>query len=324
MAGLIAKKRAHKAHKKVGGSLTYDVICIGRPVQDTILSGQIFTPICSHGACYEHIPLGSKLEVEDATTAFGGNALNASITFARQKLSSALLAQIGTDSTAKDLLDLLDEEGVDSDIMYQEGGLKIGLSTIISSTTGERSILAYPGSAVAHHELLAKLEQTEARWLYVSSLNSQELLEGAIRFATLNQIKVAFNPGGLEIENIDEVKNLLAEVEVLILNKQEAAKFFGTLDSAALARAGAEYAKICIVTDGPKGAHAFDGEVDYFEPISEEVKVIDRTGAGDAFASGVVAGLAWGMGLKDSLELGSKNSTSVVQSVGAQAGILRR
>lgn len=324
MGGLIASKRAKRAHHKSGSNLTYDVVCIGRPSLDVILKGQVFTPICSHGSCYEHIPLGSKLEVSEALTSFGGNALNAAVTFARQKLSVALLAQVGGDSGSKDLLSLLSEEGIDDSILHQSDEVKLSISTIISATNGERSILAYPGSEIMHQELLSMLEKVETRWLYISSLNSVELLEGVIKFASLNQIKVAFNPGGKELEQADIIKRLLPETEILILNKQEATKLFGTLDSPGLARAGAEYAKACVVTDGPKGAYAFDGSVDYSQPISEDVKVVDRNGAGDAFASGLVAGLAWGMDLNESIELGSKNSTSVVQQLGAQAGILRR
>lgn len=324
MGGLIAKKRAKKAHHRSSAGLTYDVVCIGRPSLDVVLKGDVFKPICSHGGCYEHIPLGSKLEVSEAVTAFGGNALNAAVTFARQKLYVALLAQIGLDSGSKDLLSLMDEEGIDDGVIYSSEDIKMGISTIISAPSGERSVLAFPGSKINHQELLARLEGLETRWIYISSLNSIELLEGVMKFASLNQVKVAFNPGGIELNNIDSVKKILSDVEVLILNKQEASKFFGTLDSTGLARSGSEYSSICVVTDGPNGAYAFDGSVDYHQPISASVKVIDRNGAGDAFASGLVAGLAWGMDLKASLQLGSENSTSVVQQVGAQAGILHR
>jgi ribokinase len=49
---------------------------------------------------------------------------------------------------------------------------------------------------------------------------------------------------------------------------------------------------------------------------------VDRTGAGDAFASTFVAALAKGLSLEDALRWGPINSMSVVQKVGAQAGLV--
>ena len=53
------------------------------------------------------------------------------------------------------------------------------------------------------------------------------------------------------------------------------------------------------------------------------MQVIDTNGAGDAFSSGLVSVLAHGGSLKNALQFGSENSTSVVQQIGSQAGILR-
>jgi ribokinase len=54
----------------------------------------------------------------------------------------------------------------------------------------------------------------------------------------------------------------------------------------------------------------------------EDVPVVDRTGAGDAFGSGFVARHAMGKGLEDAVVFASANATSVVTQVGATAGIL--
>ncbi len=56
----------------------------------------------------------------------------------------------------------------------------------------------------------------------------------------------------------------------------------------------------------------------------EDVKVIDRTGAGDAFGSGFLAMWAQGKSLKDSIIYASANSTSVVTKIGAKTAILKR
>ena len=77
------------------------------------------------------------------------------------------------------------------------------------------------------------------------------------------------------------------------------------------------------MTDGPKGAYAYDGK-SIFEVSSypDPKKPVDRTGAGDAFAATLVAELAKGETLRDALLRAPINSMSVVQYVGAQAGLL--
>lgn len=314
---------AHKAKKAfIVGS--YDVVCVGRPAQDTILSGKIFTPVCRHGECFENIPLGSKLNVQDLNVNYGGNALNAAVTFARQDLDVALVSQLGLDSSSQNIAKILEEEGISHELTIKDKNIKIPQSTIIVAPSGERAILAYPGSIVRHQELLSCLDGVDARWIYISSTGSLELLRGVINYAQLNQIKVAFNPGGVELFSTDELKLILPQVDTLIMNKQEASNLFGDLSPQLLCRAAAEYVQTAIITDGPNGAYAYDRTQDYFQPISKDVTVVDRTGAGDAFSSGVVASLAWGSSLEDALLFGSQNSTSVVQQFGAHPGILYR
>lgn len=318
-------RRANKSHKRTRALLAYDVVCIGRPAQDTFLKGDVFKPVCSHGSCYEHIPLGEKIEVEDLEVAYGGNALNASITFARQKLKVGLLAQLGLDSVSSNIAKMAELESVDLSLADFSEDFKPAQSTIIVAPSGERSVMAFKGTAVQPQVLLHALNEVEeVRWLYVSSLNSLELLEGVFEYARLNGVQVAFNPGGLEVTNHQKVKEIIKDVDLLVMNKQEAQLFFGSGDSKSLAKKGASLARTCIVTDGPKGSWASDGSEEYFQPISSDQPVVDRNGAGDAFASGVVAGLAWGMDLRGSLLLGAQNSTSVVGKIGAQTGILRR
>ena len=79
---------------------------------------------------------------------------------------------------------------------------------------------------------------------------------------------------------------------------------------------------VAIVSDGPDGVVASDGQVIIKAGMYRDVKVIDRTGAGDAFGSGFLSQWALGKSLKESIIFASANSTSVVTKIGAKAGIL--
>ena len=77
---------------------------------------------------------------------------------------------------------------------------------------------------------------------------------------------------------------------------------------------------VCI-TDGSNGTYASDGTQLYQCPILQS-NAVDTTGAGDAFGTGVTWALIRGLDLPIALQAGTINATSVVESIGAQAGLL--
>jgi len=82
---------------------------------------------------------------------------------------------------------------------------------------------------------------------------------------------------------------------------------------------------VIVITDGPDGAYASDGQQMFSMPnYPDPADPFDRTGAGDAFASTITAALALGESLEAALLWAPINSMSVVQKLGAQAGLLNR
>jgi sugar/nucleoside kinase (ribokinase family) len=81
---------------------------------------------------------------------------------------------------------------------------------------------------------------------------------------------------------------------------------------------------VVLVSDGPNGVLATDTKTIVRAGMYEDVKVVDRLGAGDAFGSGFLSKWASGKSLKESIIFASANSTSVVTKVGAKAGILHQ
>ncbi len=79
--------------------------------------------------------------------------------------------------------------------------------------------------------------------------------------------------------------------------------------------------KVIVITDAEKGVQSYDGERFSFVP-SKKVPVVEKTGAGDAFTSGFIGAIAQGHDLKTAMEWGVDNSAHVIQSFGAQNGLL--
>ncbi|MDP7477550.1 MAG: PfkB family carbohydrate kinase, partial [Candidatus Peribacteraceae bacterium] len=76
------------------------------------------------------------------------------------------------------------------------------------------------------------------------------------------------------------------------------------------------------ITDGSRGVAACDGNKIYNCPVVLGVEILDTTGAGDAFGTGVTWGLLSGLSLPEALKTGTINAASVVGAIGTQTALL--
>ena len=298
------------------------MLCVGSATQDVFLGGKVFTPECEAGVCYEHLKLGDKLSVDELTYATGGNAMNAAVTFARHDLETHFIGLLGDDPAAQAVLAELDKESVHTEGVVSSSKYTTSYSVILLAPGGERTILNYHGEPLSSQPDLVVEEKIKGDWLYVSSVGSMPLLRQIMERAKKNNLKIAFNPGSFELDNIQESADLLQYVDLFAVNKEEASLFVDADSSLELATKLSKSCQYVLVSDGPKGAVATDGTNIVEAGMYDDVPVLDRTGAGDAFASGFTAIIANGGSLEEALTYASANSTSVVSKIGAKAGIL--
>lgn len=301
------------------------MVCVGKATRDVFLrSATLFEPHWEHGRQYEEFPWGRKLDVEEVVFTTGGNVANAATTFARQGLESTFVWTLGTDMASRDILEGLDGEGIDIRHVRRDPALTASYSTILLSSSGERTILNYRGLRPAGHGSdIDLVPVTKANWVYLSSFGDMALLERVITTAVEAGAKVMLNPAGSELQEQAALLDLLGRVDVLAVNREEAQQLFGDGSLEELARRAAAHCRAVIVSDGPSGALTTDGVTIIESGLYEDAPVVDRTGCGDAFGSGFLSQWAQGRSLRESVVFASANSTSVVQQVGAKAGILR-
>ncbi|MDB5179507.1 MAG: PfkB family kinase, nonfunctional [Candidatus Saccharibacteria bacterium] len=305
------------------------IICaLGAASQDVFLSGKgISSQLdASSNEYVEEFKLGAKLNVEHVLFATGGGATNAAVTFSRQGLEASFIGRVGKDIAGHGVLSELDKEHVDTSKTIYDEVLGTQYSTILVTESGERTILVYRGAAQAHTaKEYEEIDFKSYGWLYVSSFGgAYEALDIIFDHAKKSGIKIAFNPGQAELDQPELLKGLLEDVEVLLLNKDEAALVVEGSSSEELAHHLLHYVPVAVVSDGPNGVVATDGKTIIEAGMYEDVPVIDRTGAGDAFGSGFVSQYAQGKSIKEAVVFGSANSTSVVTKFGAKEGILHQ
>jgi ribokinase len=302
------------------------ICALGAASQDVFLSGKgIAAQLDPKTNEYvEEFKLGAKLNVEHITLTTGGGASNAAVTFARQNLESHFIGRIGRDVAGEVILKNLDEEHIDTSQVIYDEGKNSQYSTILLADTGERTILIYRGAAQDHTVAdYSAIDFARYNWLYVSSFGgAMDALDEIFTKAKQANVKIAFNPGDAELKQPDKLKSLLADVELLIVNKDEAQIIVEGTTSEELARHALHFVPIVIVSDGPNGVVATDGKVIVTAGTYDDIPVVDRTGAGDAFGSGFLSQLVVGKSIKEAIVFASANSTSVVSQIGAKVGIL--
>lgn len=271
---------------------------------------------------------GGKLPYEDVTIVNAvGNSANASVAAHRLGLRSALSANLGHDRNGKDCLDQLRKEGVDTDFIKVHEGKKTNYHYVLRYGA-ERTIL------IKHEEYPYVLPdfRIPPKFLYFSSIGENGVAhhhEIAKYVAEHPETKLAFQPGTFQIRlGVEELKDLYAVTEIFFCNKEEAQEILNTNEQSipALLRGIKKLGpKIPVITDGPNGAFALDGDTAWFMPMYPDPKEpISRTGAGDAFSSTFTSAIILGLDVKTALAWGPINSMSVVQYIGAQVGLLTR
>jgi ribokinase len=271
---------------------------------------------------------GEKLPYENVTVVNAvGNSPNAAVSAHRLGLRSALVANLGHDRNGADCLTQLRKEGVDTDFVKVHEGKNTNYHYVLQYGP-ERTIL------IKHEEYPYVLPNfaTPPRFLYFSSIGKSAL---QLHFDITDYLiahpetKLAFQPGTFQIRlGKEKLKKLYEHTEIFFCNKEEAQEILGSTssDMKELLYGMRDLGPtIPVITDGPNGAFALEGEKAWFMPMYPDPKEpISRTGAGDAFASTFTSAIILGHDVHTALSWAPINSMSVVQQVGAQAGLLTR
>lgn len=273
---------------------------------------------------------GDKLPYRDAVVVPAvGNSPNAAVAAHRLGLHSALMTDLGEDDEGELAVGQLKREGIDLRFVRRHTG-KTSNHHYVLRLGAERTILIK--HEMYSYDFPEELPETP-RWIYLSSVGehgSVPYQHAIARYAQAHQeVRLAFQPGSFQIKlGYETLKPVYEASELFFCNREEAMRILNTSDreiTNLLKGIHALGPHIVVITDGPKGAYAFDGnKVWFMPPYPDPAPPVDRTGAGDSFASTFTCALALGKTIPEALRWAPINSASVVQHIGAQKGLLRR
>jgi pseudouridine kinase len=272
------------------------------------------------------VEYGSKVMVDEFNHSVGGNAAHSAIGASRLKLKTAIYTNIGSDFSDNQIIKKLKQENVSTKYVAVNEGMESNLSTILTFK-GERTIFSYHQN---WHYNLPDLEPS--KWVYFTSLAKTfvdtNLIADICSYLERTGANLLYNPGTFQIKyGIKKFPKLLLLTTVFIVNLEESKRILGyenekNIPIKKLLKDLIDLGpKMVIITDASKGSFGYDGKTFYSLGVFP-VEVKEMTGAGDAYATGLLGGLFYGLSLKDAMRWGAANSSSVIGQIGPQGGLL--
>ncbi len=308
------------------------------------------------------IPFGEKIDLENIAYFLGGGAANTTINFSQLDHEATLIASCGNDQTGTFILEELKKKYINTEHLMINATAPSGTSYILYNECHDRIIFVHRGANRCIDQKLFRLQIIENYdGIYLTSMRqSEQLLTAIVNRAHAKKIPVAINPGSTQLSTgSQELCASLHAISILILNRSEAATllkamrthgnnfiindadtktcstetilFSKPLDPEDPATTITDFFKtmlplgpeIIIVTDGPCGVYVATKR-DLWHHQALPVSVLDTVGAGDAFGSTFVAIYWHSKNILHALKGGMYQSSSVIQKMGAHAGLLKK
>lgn len=326
----------------------FDVITIGSATLDIFVESDganiVSVNSLKKKTEFMSFPYGAKVEIDGFSRNIGGGGINTASNFANLGLKTSTVIKLGDDEIAPVIKKKMEHDKVDTSNIIQSQKDLTGLSIILVSFQGDRTVLAHRGAnaTIGEDEIEFNIFKN-TNWIYVAPLagETNKLLDKIADFAHENNIKLAINAGSTAIKKGEKYfNNILKTARIVVMNKEEASMLtkiqvrpdtkdekFSDLEIhpdviTMLKKLHCKEGSIAVITDGKYGVYCYDGK-DFYHAPEFSAKVVSTLGAGDAFSSTFVASIdKFKNNVKKALTYASVNAAAVIEKFGAQEGFL--
>jgi sugar/nucleoside kinase (ribokinase family) len=296
-----------------------DVICVGNLVADIFAS-----PIDS-------MPRAGQLKLTDRfLLGVGGCAANTAACLKRLGKDVKVLGKVGKDLFGDFVLKDLERLGIEASGIKRSQTHSTSATFIINVEGEDRRYLHTTGANADF--TLADVERSAlegARALYVGGylamprfqMNDLVQLFRAARARSLRTILDVVVPAGSPV-SLEQVGPVLTYTDAFLPNNDEAGRLTGQTDPATQAESLARFNPECavVITQGKRGALA-RRDTEVIQADRFKVKSVDESGAGDAFAAGLISGLLEEWSLEKILRFASAIGASSTRALGCIDGV---
>ena len=309
----------------------YDIITFGSATLDVFLETNDFLirkekkSISREMICF---PFASKVDLKGMSFLTGGGGTNTAAGFSTQGFKTAFCGTIGNDFAGQEVFKDLKRVGVATELLFKTDKAMTNLSVIFSKDMDRICFVWRDASEFLKWDkrLISSLNTD---WFYLAPLSGHlaDNFERLVNLAQKRKIHVFANLGNSQINlGIKKLKPVLEKIDILLLNQEEASlltKIPYNNETGILKKLSKLVPGIIVITKGVQGAIVFnDGNLWSSKALS--VKVVEKTGAGDAFGSGFLSGLIRENDIEFAFQLAMANAMSCIQKKGAKQGLLKK
>lgn len=269
----------------------------------------------------EQSALLAKLDSEPEE-APGGSACNTLVGLARLGSRARFLGKRGPDARGDRLESSLRAAGLE--LSFARGGQDTGC--VLSAVTPDAQRTMYTSLGASAEFAASDLEGVSLEGVGLVYLEGYLLFntpffDAVLAKANAAGVPVVLDCGSFDVVQIfrDRLRQILAEHRLfgLLANEDESRALTETDPEPSLEWI-AQHVDLAVVKLGARGALLAEGHKRVVAPVAPVSKVLDTTGAGDLWASGLLAGLDRGWDLARSAHLAAATAAEVIQVMGAQ------
>lgn len=262
-----------------------------------------------------------------ATEMSGGSVANTIANFASLGGRAAYIGRVKADQLGEIFVHDMRSLGVDVRLAPAREGLPTARSHILITPDGQRTMQTYLGACtqLGVADVTARTVGEPDFLLlegYVWDIpEGPDLVAAAIRLARRGKARIALSLSDsfcVERHRPEFMEAIRASVDIVFADDDEVMALLETPDFAEVERRVPELDRLFVMTRSEKGSVIVHGDRRFLQAATPVQKVVDTTGAGDAYTAGFLHGLANGKALEACARLATDCATGVIQKIGAR------
>ncbi|RFU12360.1 adenosine kinase [Rhodobacteraceae bacterium W635] len=273
-------------------------------------------------------------EVGPGVRQSGGSVANSIAHLADAGVAGTYLGKVADDDLGRIFRDEMVAMGIAAPVAVADGGDPgTGRCVVLVTPDGERTMSTHLGAAVEIRPAEVRAAMPEAfDILFIEGYlwdapQGAAVIEAAAGMAKSAGARIALTPSdvGCVDRNREAMLGFIdAFVDILIGNHVEVGALAGQTETGAAMDWALGKVAIAAVTEHEKGALVADSSGRHHVEAAPIKRVVDTTGAGDAYASGFLAGIAQGRPIAEAGRMGADLAATVLVHYGARDGAAAR